>query len=290
MPFPLIHYLYRTGIPKYLRQDANGESSWALVTGASDGIGCALSDELAAHGFNVVLHGRNAEKLERVRDLLQTKHPKRKFRLVTADAATFEPADIDRIAASVADVPLTILVNNVGGTGVLSSNFKNFEDTTPAEMLGLFSVNMLFPLNLTRALLPRFQQQQGPTLVMNCGSAGYVGQPYIAAYSSTKGALHSWTRALAAEQRAAGSKVEVFEVVIGPTYTQQLAKDKNFSPGLFMPSADVMAHAAIARAGQGHLSVYGYFWHNVQSFALHLVPISVADNIIAKVLKPSIGK
>lgn len=290
MPLPLIHYLYRTGLPKYLRQHADSEPSWALVTGASDGIGCALSDELSARGFNVVLHGRNADKLARVRDNLQAKHPERKFRLVTADAASFVPADIDRIVASVADVPLTVLINNVGGTGVLSSNFKHFEDTTPAEMQGLFSVNMLFPLNLTRALLPRLQQQQEPTLITNCGSASYVGQPYIATYSSTKGALHAWTRALAAEQRAADSQVEVLEVVIGATYTQQLAKDDNFSPGLFMPSADVMARAVISRVGHGHLSVHGYFWHRVQSFVLNILPISVADNIIANILKPSVGK
>jgi 17beta-estradiol 17-dehydrogenase / very-long-chain 3-oxoacyl-CoA reductase len=290
MPLPLIHYLYSTGLPKYLRQHADNEPSWALVTGASDGIGCALSDELSARGFNVVLHGRNAEKLGRVRDILQAKHPKRKFRLVIADAASFVPADIDRIVASVADIPLTILINNVGGTGVLSSNFKLFEDTTSAEMQALFSLNMLFPLNLTRALLPQLQQQQQPTLIINCGSASYVGQPYIAAYSSTKGALHAWTRALAGEMRVTGSQVEVMEVVIGGTYTQQLEKNDNFSPGLFMPPADVMARAVISRVGNGHLSVHGYFWHRVQSFVLNILPISVADNMVANILKPSVGK
>ena len=290
MPFPLLHYLYRSGVSKYLRQHAGDEPSWALVTGASDGIGRALSAELSAHGFNVVLHGRNPDKLALVRDELQAAHPQRRYRLVTADAGSFTEADINRIVAEVADLPLTVLINNVGGTGVLSANFNSFEETTPKEIRAVFSLNVLFPLELTRALLPRFQQQQKPTLVMACGSQSHGGCPYLAAYSATKGAVHAWTRALAAEQHAASSQVDVLEVVVGPTYTQQFFEDSNFAPGLFMPTADVMARAILARIGHGHVSVDAYFWHRVQGGVMSFIPNSVADSIIATVLKPSIGK
>ncbi len=238
MPLPLIHYLYPSGLPKYLPQHEDGEPSWALVTGATDGIGRALCVELSARGFNVVLHGRNPSKLARVRDELQAQHPQRRFRTVTADAASFSQADIDRITGEIADVPLTVLINNVGGTGVLSSNFMHFKDTTPAEIDGVFKVNVLFALQLTRALLPQLQHQQAPTLVMTCGSQAHVGQPYIAADSATKGALHAWTRALAAEQRAlGGSQVDILEVVIGATYTQAFEGDSNF------PTGSIHAHA-----------------------------------------------
>ncbi|KAK4944103.1 hypothetical protein LTR10_016436 [Elasticomyces elasticus] len=287
MPLPLIHYLYSSGLPKYLRQHDNGKSSWALVTGATDGIGRALCVELSARGFNVVLHGRNPSKLGRVRDELQAKHPQRRFRIVTADAASFVQADIERITDEVADVPLTVLINNVGGTGVLSSNFMHFEDTTPAEIDGVFSVNVLFALQLTRALLPQLQQQ-APTLIMTCGSQAHVGQPYIAAYSATKGALHAWTRALSAEQRAAGSQVDILGIVIGGTYTQVFEGDSNFKPGLFMPTPDVVARAALARVGLGHSSVYAYFWHRVQTFCLDLLPTTVADSLVANILRPSV--
>lgn len=287
MPLPLIHYLYSSGLAKYLRQHDNGEPSWALVTGATDGIGRALCMELSTRGFNVVLHGRNPAKLERVRDELQAKSPQRRFRTVTADAASFTQKDIERIAQEVADVPLTILINNVGGTGALLSNFMHFEDTTPAEIEGVFSVNILFPLQLTRALLPQLHQQ-GPTLVMTCGSQAHVGQPYIAAYSATKGALHAWTRALAAEQHADGTQVDVVEILIGATYTQLFEGDSNFKPGLFMPTPDVVARAALARVGLGHRSVYAYFWHRVQTFCLELLPITVADSLVADILKPSV--
>jgi 17beta-estradiol 17-dehydrogenase / very-long-chain 3-oxoacyl-CoA reductase len=289
MVLPLIHYLYTSGLPKYLRQHTDGGNSWALVTGASDGIGLALCSELSARGFNIVLHGRNAAKLERVSSELSKKHPERQFRSVTADASSFSPADIDRIMKQVADIPLTILINNVGGTAPLSSNFKHFEDTTPAEMMALYSLNVQFPLQLTRALLPQLQHQQAPTLVMTCGSQSQIGQPFIAAYSGCKGALHAWNRALEAEQHDAGSQVEILEVVVGGTYTQQLQKDKNFSAGLFMPTAEKMAAAILARVGHGHISVVPYFWHLVQAGPLYtLLPVTVADSVIAGILKPNV--
>ena len=289
MPLPLIHYLYASGLHKYLRKNAHGEASWALVTGASDGIGKSLSNELAARGFNVVLHGRNETKLAHVREEIEAAHPKQQFKIVTADASAFSTADIDRIASLVADLPLTVLINNVGGTAPLSSNFKHFEDTTPVEIQALYSLNVQFPLQLTSALLPQLQQQNKPTLVLTCGSGAQVGQPYVAAYSGCKGALHAWNRALGAEQREAKSHVDVTEVVVGPTYTQQLQKDPKFSANLMMPTADVMARAVLARVGHGHVSVTPYFWHRVQDGLVYgLLPASTADGIIAGLLKPSV--
>lgn len=220
---------------------------------------------------------------------LSAKFPERQFRTVTVDANSFSPADIDHIVRLVADISLTVLVNNVGGTAPLSSNFKRFEDTTPTEMQALYSLNVQFPLQLTRALLPQLQQQQAPTLVITCGSQASIGQPYVAAYSGCKGALHAWNRALAAEQHEARSHVEILEVIVGGTYTQQLQKDQRFSAGLFMPTAETMAVAILARVGHGHRCVVPYFWHLMQTGPLYaLLPASVADAVIAGILKPSV--
>ena len=289
MPLPLIHYLYSSGLSKYLRQ-RDGASSWALITGASDGIGLALANELSTRGFNIVLHGRNEAKLVRVRDQLASQHPTRSYRTIVADASSFIVADITRIAEAVADLPLTMVVNNVGGTAPLSSSFKRFENTSPAEMEALFALNVQFPLQLTNALLPQLQREHNqPTLVLTCGSLANVGQPYMAAYSACKAALHAWSRALAAEQHEQKSNVDVLEVVVGGTYTQQLQKEESFSPGLFMPTAETMARAILARVGNGHRSVVPHFWHLVQSAPLSAVlPMSVFDSIIAGILKPNV--
>lgn len=100
MPLPLLHWLYSSGLPKFFHRDSHGNSPWTLVTGASDGIGRALSAELGARGFNVVLHGRSEAKLSNVRKDLETAYPQREFRHITADASAFTPADIERIAST----------------------------------------------------------------------------------------------------------------------------------------------------------------------------------------------
>ncbi|PVI06488.1 NAD(P)-binding protein [Periconia macrospinosa] len=268
------------------------EASWALVTGASGGIGRALSSELAARGFNVILHARNETGLLKVVDQLQKEHPTRKFRHVVADAAFFTSQDIEKIVAAVADIKLTVLINNVGGTGILSTNFMPFEDYTPKEIHAIFSLNVQFPLQLTHALLPHLRRASPtPSLVLTIGSQSNRGQPYAAPYSATKGALHTWNRAFAAEQVAISSRdpsspqVDVLEAVVGATYTSQLQKEESFQAGLFMPSPETMAKAILARAGNGHRSVEPYFWHRVQSILLYdLMPANMADAIIANIL------
>lgn len=291
MPLPLVHYLYPSAVSKFLYQNERGDTSWALVTGASDGIGLALCHELATHGFNVVLHSRNEAKLKRCREELEAAHRQRNFRIVAVDASNFGSADMARIVATVSDIHLTMVVNNVGGTATLHTNFMPFEDTSPEEMIALYSMNVQFPLQLTNALLPQLHALKQPALVMTCGSMSNVGQPWIAAYSSTKGALHAWNRALAAEQYDAGSQIEVLEVIVGATYTQQLEKDPNFSRGLFMPDAETMAQSILARVGHGHRSVVPYFWHMVQTGPLYtLLPNWVVDSLIAKIIGKSVER
>ena len=289
MGFPLIHYLYPSGLPKYLYQNERGENSWALVTGSSDGIGLALCDELSSRGFNVVLHGRNQAKLDRCREDLERKHPKQSFRTVAADATKFTTEDIQRMVAAVADVPLTMLVNNVGGTAALHTNFFPFEDTSPEEMEALFRMNVQFPMQLTNALLPRFMAMPTPTLILNHGSMAQYGSAWMAAYAGCKAAVHAWSRSLAAEQIDAKTKVEVLLCMIGGTYTQQLQSDPNFKAGRFMPHAETMAKSILARVGHGHRTVVPYFWHWVQVRPLYaLLPYSTVDDILAGIMKQSV--
>ena len=71
-----------------IKQYCKGKNTWALVTGASDGIGLGFAQELAQLGFNVVLHGRNPTKLEKVKGRLQQKYPNVSFRFAVVDASS----------------------------------------------------------------------------------------------------------------------------------------------------------------------------------------------------------
>ncbi len=67
----------------------NHSSPWALVTGASDGIGLGFIQELLARDFDVLLHGRNETKLRRIQGELSNQYPKRSVDIVIADAAAY---------------------------------------------------------------------------------------------------------------------------------------------------------------------------------------------------------
>jgi short subunit dehydrogenase-like uncharacterized protein len=86
----MLYFLYPSALHRYLC-DRDGRKTWAQVTGASDGIGEGFVNELCSHGFNVVLHGRNAEKLTRVQEALRAEYPKSEVHIAIADTGSLPP-------------------------------------------------------------------------------------------------------------------------------------------------------------------------------------------------------
>lgn len=271
-------------LQKYVRH--GGASSWALVTGASDGIGQGFAQELASHGFNLILHGRNSEKLQRVKEELVKTHPQIEVRTVIADAADITIAQIEEIVASLQDLHLTVLVNNVGGTGVLDANFKTFETHSLNEVDALISVNIRFTALLTRALYPLLKKSS-PASIINVGSQGRVGVPYLSVYGATKGFIHSFSRAIAVESHAEQDGIEVIEVLVGSVQTQQ---NQTAKPTFFVPDARTMAKSAVDKIGGGNTSSATYWPHALQQTGMWLVPTAITDWLVVSFLKPLAGK
>jgi 17beta-estradiol 17-dehydrogenase / very-long-chain 3-oxoacyl-CoA reductase len=104
--FTWYHFLRPNAMNKY-KEGVIG-SPWAIVTGASDGIGLGFAQEL---------HGRNAQKLQSVSDTLHAQFPGRKFKILVLDAIQ-DAGDVDKIQAALAqfkDLEVKVLINNVGG-------------------------------------------------------------------------------------------------------------------------------------------------------------------------------
>jgi 17beta-estradiol 17-dehydrogenase / very-long-chain 3-oxoacyl-CoA reductase len=121
--FVHLYFIHKSTIGRYLHPK---ENAYALVTGSSDGIGLSTSRKLLECGFNVVLHGRNPEKLEKLRTQLSQDFPDRKVLAVAAPANDAVPA-VAKIVSFVEKLQqsggrLTVLVNNVGG-GAVSLHF-----------------------------------------------------------------------------------------------------------------------------------------------------------------------
>ncbi|CAF4357717.1 unnamed protein product, partial [Adineta steineri] len=96
-------YKRRSSLMQY-----HSDTIWALVTGASDGIGKAIALELSSRGFKVILHGRNRTKLEAV-----AKELKGETKIFVMDGSNFSRNDIDRMKQELQSLEIGILINNV---------------------------------------------------------------------------------------------------------------------------------------------------------------------------------
>jgi NAD(P)-dependent dehydrogenase (short-subunit alcohol dehydrogenase family) len=178
----------------------------ALVTGATSGIGKAVALQLALDGFEVIVHGRDAERgAQAVREIE-----------AAGGKATFAPAEmgditqVRKLAERAADVD--VLVNNsgfawFGPTATLDE--RKFDE--------MFAANVRAPYFLVAAIAPRMAAR-GEGSIINVGSvAGQVGLAGGAAYSATKASLAAMTRSWAAEFSPSGVRVNA--VAPGPVYT-----------------------------------------------------------------------
>jgi len=275
----LLPYIRPSKLHRYLHTQ-DGKPAWALVTGASDGIGKALSHELAAQGFNVVLHGRNPAKLERLQREFESAHPGRSFRTLVADATQFTPDTFKDIANRLADVHLTVLINNAGGTPTTGEPFKGLDEYSNKEVADTVNLNAVFPSMMLNALLPGLGGK-GPGLAITIGSLAANGLPYVAAYGASKSFLKTLCTAVDGEMRLAGRDVEVMWMGVG----QVTGVAGLWVPAsLFVPHATTAAKAILGRVGCGRVAVVPYWPHGLQMGAMGLVPTGLKAMIMRKTM------
>ena len=172
----------------------------ALVTGASRGIGRAISIALAGEGATVVLTARSVEKLEAAAEEVGKAGGKAK--IITAELT--EENSIQNLVAAVSEEygRLDILVNNAGIT-----HSAKLEETATEDWENVMQVNARAPFILCREALPLLREAEAGCIVNISSVVGVKGYPLQSAYTSSKHALRGMTISLAEELR--GSNVRV---------------------------------------------------------------------------------
>jgi 17beta-estradiol 17-dehydrogenase / very-long-chain 3-oxoacyl-CoA reductase len=257
-------YLRPSSIKKYL-----GDGSYALVTGATDGIGKALAIELAARGFNIILHGRNMDKLSMVSNEIRAVHPGREVVSLVQDGSKDPRLNISTIRS----LPISVLVNNVGVGPV-----KEFDRFSSEQIDQTVNLNALFPTHLTHSLLPLFKR---PALILNVSS--YVGifpPPYLAVYSGTKAYNTAFSNSLSREIPS----VETIALITGSVHTAGNQKPVTF----LRPDGRVYAKHILSIVGCGRKSIMPYWPHAVQVFILSLLPGWLIERAIKSAMEREI--
>lgn len=277
-----IHFFHQSALSRYKHSKDSKQPAWALVTGASDGIGKGFAEELCQRGFNVVIHGRNRSKLQGVADALKKQWPEVTIRLAVLDAHPITETALDDMIASLSDLPITVLVNNIGGAGPISPIFRQLSALSYDDVSTLIGINLEFAVNLTAKLLPAFRARQ-PGLVLNVGSfTGGLQSPYLSVYAGTKAYIESWSRSLACEMKADGEDIEVLGLIVGEV---QASFDREKPTSFTRCSSRRLAHDALNKVGCGRRIVTPYVGHELAGVVVKLMPEWLADKILIGIAK-----
>ncbi|MCU1279574.1 MAG: yqjQ1 [bacterium] len=179
---------------------------WALVTGASSGIGAAFARALDRRGYALLLVARRRDRLEELAKTLQ------RAEVLPADLG--DEAEVARVAShALALGDIELLVNNAG----YGSNGE-FLALDGAREVAMVKLNSLAPLELAQRLLPAMVARKSGGVINVSSIGAFQPVPYMATYGATKAFLLSWSEALSYELRNTGVRVTC--VCPGPTATE----------------------------------------------------------------------
>lgn len=170
-----------------------------LVTGASDGIGMALAEHIAGLGAQVILHGRNAGKLEKVYDKIAAIEGASRPSIAVIDLASANSESYTSLADSVASEfgRLDGLVHNAS---ILGERYS-IEQYDAVLWQQVMHVNVTSAFALTQVLLPLLQESDDPTVMFTSSGVGRTGKAFWGAYAVSKFATEGLSQVLADEHR-----------------------------------------------------------------------------------------
>ncbi len=207
---------------------------WALVAGASDGLGAAFATGLAERGVNVVLLARRQAVLDEVASDIESK-TSALTRTVAIDLAL--PGAASAIAAATSDLTIGFLVYCAGA----DPNFRPFLANSIEAAEAMVQRNCMVPLQLCHHFAPAMVERGSGGIVIFGSGAGLAGGPNMVAYGASKAFDMVFAEALWAELHDKG--VDVLGLILGKTDTPAL-RQLEYSRGQIGSTGEVPAGAA----------------------------------------------
>jgi short-subunit dehydrogenase len=252
---------------------------FALITGASKGIGKAIAETLAARGYDLLLVARSADLLEQVSADIHAVS-KRNCQWLALDLAGSQAAESVYDWCNKNQYTVSILVNNAGYG--LSGPFEKYSAQELADMLQL---NIITLTKLTRLFLPGLLLQPA-AYVLNIGSsASYQALPFLAAYAGSKSYVLSFSRGLYQELKK--TKVSVTCICPGPTDTNFINRANVGAKGQkaaeqFNMSPQTVAHIAVESLFRRRPEVITGGMNKLMAFFAWLLPKTLVESVAKK--------
>ncbi|XP_041864218.1 hydroxysteroid (20-beta) dehydrogenase 2 [Melanotaenia boesemani] len=250
-------------LSEYWQVDLRTYGKWAVVTGATSGIGKAYACELAQRGLDVVLIGRCNDKLRMVAKEIESKYGRRTHTIqadFTAGCSIYPAIDKD-----LQGLEIGILVNNVGMT--CSDHFAYFLEIPEIEQTisQIINCNILSVPQMTRLVLPGMVERRTGLIINISSEMGARPQPLLALYSATKVFVTYFSQCLHAEYKSKGINVQcVAPLMVSTNMTH------NMKVSYIVKSASAFVHEAVNTVGHSSYTS-GCLSHTLQSVALTLL-------------------
>jgi short-subunit dehydrogenase len=255
------------------------QGKWALITGASAGIGGAMARELAAGGTNLVLTARRRDRLVGLAAEVGAKHGVRTL-VCVADLA--QPTGPEQIFSFTEEknVSIDLLVNNAG-----FGAYGEFHKLPLERLIEMTQVNVSAVVRMTHLYLPGMIARGSGDILIVASTAAFQAVPYISTYAATKTFDLHFAEGLAEEVRQHG--VRVCALCPGSTETEffQVAGQRNHTRRA-PESAEKVAHVGLAALAAGKSSVISGFKNWLGAETVRMVPRRMVARIAGGMFRP----
>lgn len=257
----------------------NWRGKWALITGASAGIGRAFAFELAAGGADLILVARRRDRLTELANELRAKH-KIAVEVCVADLAQHTgPAEVFEFTSR-KGFDVELLINNAG-----FGAYGEFAKSEVSRNLEMVQVNIAAVVHLTRLYLPPMITRGHGDILILASTAAFQGVPYLNAYSATKAFDLLFAEALAEEVREHGIRV----CALCPGSTTSEFSQVAGQPSSVLrrkESAEKVAHVGLKALAGGKSYVISGFKNYIGAHAQRLLPRRVVTRVVGKAFRP----
>lgn len=246
--------------------------TWAVVTGATDGIGKEYAVALAKKGLSVMLISRTESKLQDVKKEIDDKgYSGVETKYVVCDYSNFDQKARDTVKAAIKDLDVGVLVNNVGASYRYP---MYFHELTEPEVANLMEMNISSTTWMTEYVIHGMvERKRGAIINLSSGSA-MLTLPLLAEYSGAKAYIEKFSRALNAEYSSRGVTCQCQIPFYVATKLAKMRKS------LMVPSPKDYVANAIKWVGYPDAVASPFFLHALQGYVLGQLPDIVVSKII----------
>lgn len=258
---------------------------YALVTGASGGIGYELAKLLAKDSWNQILVARSENKLEEVKAELLNINPDIDIKIIKADLSDTDSITYLKQEVNKLNIEVDVLINNAG-----FGDFGRYWETSSVKEEQMINLNILALTKLTKLFLPKMIQQKSGKILNVASVTAFMPGSYMTVYYATKAFVLSYTEGLAGELKGTG--VTASALCPGPTKTGFEDKASLGESDLFkkMPvaTAESVAKIAYKRMMRGKVVTITGFMNKLSVFSIRFAPRCLVRNMVKSLQKGSL--